>query len=121
MTLTAKELQMLTAFINEGRIVISAKCTDWFATDRGIDLGFQFQEINMTHIVSSRFTTKKMLKEAIAADPNSVFFEDPSFFSPISGYASEILAIKNRFACTSMPKRAWFAEVMMKNGKIVVT
>ena len=61
----------------------------------------------MTHIVSLK--TKKLLKEKLA-NGESVFFDDPSFFTPQS-YFSNLMPVGLTITCTNHPKRSWFASV----------
>ena len=66
----------------------------------------------MTHIADpSAYPSKKSLIAAIKADPSKVYLDDPSIFSPVSGYVSEIIAKKGYITVTNHPKRSWFAEV----------
>lgn len=75
----------------------------------------------MTHIVPKQFNTKKAFKQAIASDANSVYLEDPSFFSPVSGYLADVIAAKGEITVTNHPKRSWFARVFIdNNGNIKV-
>lgn len=77
----------------------------------------------MTHIVSpTKFKSKKAFKEAVMADPQNVFVEDPSLFNPYSGNVEAVFKIKGAFTVTNHPKRSWFAAVECnKNGDIIVT
>lgn len=73
----------------------------------------------MTHQVN--YPTKKAFKEAVLANPDSVYLDDPSFFDPVSGSVTEILNKKNKLiTVTNFNKRSWFASVYYKNGEIKV-
>jgi hypothetical protein len=61
----------------------------------------------MTHIVNIK--TKKLLKEKLANN-ESVYFEDPSVFTPNSTL-SELMPVGSSLTCTNHPKRSWFASV----------
>lgn len=77
----------------------------------------------MPHIVSPFvFKTKKAFKEAAEARPDEVYCDDPSIFpGSLSGSVSTILKSKDFFTVTNHPKRSWFAQVEMRNGKVKVT
>ena len=54
-----------------------------------------------------------------------VLFQDPSLFQPI--FAGDHFNFNNvfkgsfSFACTNHPKRSWFAQVSVVNGKVKVS
>lgn len=75
----------------------------------------------MTHIVDpTRFKTKKSFKEAVAADPATVYLADPSIIDALSGPVDKLLKYRRLITVTNHPKRSWFASIEMKNDKIVV-
>lgn len=75
----------------------------------------------MTHIASPvLYKTKKIFREAVSKDPKSVFVEDPSFYTPVSGNIVEVLDKLKSFTVTNHPRRSWFARVSRKNNNIVV-
>lgn len=75
----------------------------------------------MTHIVESRFKTKKAFKKAIKEGENP-YLNDPAIIGGVSGTVSEILEQKGVIYCTNHPKRSWFARIIIseRTGKIVV-
>lgn len=75
----------------------------------------------MTHIVNLRkYPTKKSLREAVEAGKDP-YLEDPSLFSPFSGRISAVVSEKGSVTITNHPKRSWFAEARMVNGKVKVS
>ena len=73
----------------------------------------------MTHIVN--YPTKKAFKEAVETLNGMVYCNDPSIFAgSCSGTVKYILEQKAYFTVTNHPKRSWFAEVSLKNGKVIV-
>ncbi|MGD2249527.1 MAG: hypothetical protein PVF58_14065 [Candidatus Methanofastidiosia archaeon] len=71
----------------------------------------------MTCIVN--FKTKKALKEAVK-NGKTVFISDPSIVCPYSGRLQLYMETHKRCCVTNHPKRSWFAEIVKKNGKLVV-
>jgi hypothetical protein len=71
----------------------------------------------MSHIVSpARYPSKKAFKEAVTANPEAVYVDDPSLFDPCSGSVAHILERHGSFTVTNHPKRSWYAAVTRKNG-----
>ena len=84
----------------------------------------------MTHI--SQFKTKKAFKDAVALSQEldntgqalgpTVYLDDASMFSPISGSVFDIMQKVDMITVTNHPKRSWFACVKRApNGNIKVT
>jgi len=65
------------------------------------------------------FKYKKELKEAIK-NKQDFSIEDPSWTNPHSFMASEMFEGQN-VAITNHPKRSWYANLKMIDGKIKVT
>lgn len=61
----------------------------------------------MTHIAN--YPTKKAFKEAVKANPEKVYLDDPSMFDPVSGSVAVVMARKGMVTVTNHPKRSWFA------------
>lgn len=75
----------------------------------------------MTCIVSpTKYPTKKALREAVAAAPQRVWIDDPSFLAPRFFAAASIPAGRTEVV-TNHPKRSWFAQVGRKaSGELFV-
>lgn len=66
------------------------------------------------------YPTKKSFRNAVALDPRSVAIEDPSIVAPRSFYAADIQEGEDIFV-TNHPKRSWFARVLRRDGRLIVT
>lgn len=73
----------------------------------------------MTHIAD--FPTKKAFKEAVEDTDGDVWVDDPSIFSPVSGFVKDVVTEGRAIVVTNHPKRSWFAEVKLVNGQIKVS
>lgn len=76
------------------------------------------------YIGNSRARTKKQLREALAADPTSVYFDGTSMFSHVTGYAAENVpdgTIISVVGPDPFTKRSWYASVQrLPDGKFKV-
>ena len=69
------------------------------------------------------FKTKKDLKALDSQALLLVRIEDPSIFAPFYGTVDQYMSQKptDRFAvCLDHPKRTKFAEILKRNGKVIV-
>lgn len=76
----------------------------------------------MTHIANiHKYPTKKAFKDAIRANPDNVFVDDPSFVNPVSGSVQFVAEKLGSFTVTNHPKRSWFAKVSKTSKGVQVS
>lgn len=72
----------------------------------------------MTCIVN--FKTKKEMKEHIE-EKGDCTIDDPSVFSPYYGSLKSYLESYGLATFTNHPKRSWFGNAKLKDGKIIIS